>query len=181
MVRKVARAIPSLAAAAVLLISAAEARGSIVAPPDPAKVARLFAEACWEGLSAPDVFRRAVQSSPLRLEPTQDLLPAEHHVARRIEAHYFPGARCTIRASLISLDAAEEIIRRVSTVAPLRPATPVGGSGGTRIYKSSEQPVQRGRAGVELSFTPPPPRRGRPTMYPPAFILSISAYFTPEE
>lgn len=170
------------AAAAVLPTFAAEpAHAAIVAPPEPAEVETLFREACWQGLRDPAVFRRGVQSSSLDFRRVEDAEPVEHHGGRASAVEYVAGARCTVRAHLRRLDAAEDIVRRMSAFGLQQIAAPPGESGLTRAYRSAQMPASGGSVAVELVFTPPPPPRRYRLPYPPAFTLSISAYFAPNE
>lgn len=174
-----------VAAAATLLPVAGPAPASIAASLDPAEVTALFEQACWHGLADPRAFDRTVRSSPLRFEAIEDVLPARHYgdgAHRGVDLYFSPGRRCTLRVRLLSNDAAEEVVRRISAFAPLEPDGTGVGSPATRNYRSQGLPLGGVGAAAELTFTlpPPPPSRRRP-MYPPSFTVSISAYFTLDE
>ena len=172
---------PVAAAAAVLLFTAGPAPGSIVAPPAPEEVESLFRDACWQGLRDPAVFERGLQASSLDFRPVESTEPAEHFRGRGSSVDYRPGAACTITAHLRSLEAAEEIVRRLSGFLPLEASAFAPEGSVTRSYRSVQLPASGGSVTVELVFTPPPPPRRVRVPYPPSFPLSISAYFTPNE
>ena len=184
MLDAVARA-ARVAAAAALMPAAGPAPATIAAPPDPAEVAALFEQACWQGLADPGAFDRTVRSSPLRFEVIDDVLPARHYgdgAHRGTELYFSPGRRCTLRVRLRSNDAAEELVRRISAFAPLEQDGTRVGSPATHNYRSQVLAVGGIGAAAELTFTlPPPPPSPRRPMYPPSFTVSISAYFTPDE
>lgn len=173
------RAVPLLAAAAVLPISVTGAGASIVAPIDPEVAASLFVDACWAGLHDEAAFRRAIRSSSLEFHRVEDAAPGEHYGGRRTRIDYFSNASCTVRLSLLSAAAAEEVLERIAGVA-VAPVSSTQDGLGPRTYRWAEQPVSGGRMSIEAQFTPPRPQR-RFRMYPEAFTLSISAYFTPNE
>ena len=171
----------SLLTAALLASPAAEAPAARVPPPDPAVVASLFDDACWQGLRSPEAFRRAVQGSPLRFRRVENYPAAERYGGLRTGVDYLANISCTIRTDFDTLEAAEDVFERVSglTALPVS-AVPAGDPGSVRTDLSAERPVSGGRMRIVGTITPPPQTR-RVRMYPPGFALSISAYFTPDE
>ena len=169
------------AAVAVLVFTAGPAPASIVAPPAPEEVESLFREACWQGLRDSAAFARGLQASSLSFRPIESAEPGQHFRGRASSVDYRRGAACTLTAHLRSLEAAEEIVRRISAFVALEAAASAAGDASTRSYRSAQLPASGGSVGVELFFNPPPPSRRHRVPYPPSFPLSISVYFTPDD
>ena len=167
------------AAAAVAIVAVGPAQASIVAPPAPEEAETLFREACWQGLHDPAAFDRGVEGSSLDFRRVESLDPGQHFRGRASSVHYRRGAGCTLTAHLRSIEAAEEIVRRISAFVALEPSASAAEDGLARGYRSAELPASGGSVVVELVFTPPPPSRRHRVPYPPSFPLSISVYFTP--